>query len=262
MGALLTSIAQLGSQYGDATNSAREDKQKLADKAHQISSEDAYLQLAKQANDRQQQIADQQLKSGDLLKIGDRLWSVSQAKFVDTQRTDPMESLRHFVSSLPKEHQPGAQARAEAELQSDPNNVKGALSEVMRYADTQKAEDNRKQDAALAETHRREDAKTREQERRDDTNAHRKELEAFEKQMVDMRLAEKQKYMSPQERQMYDAVKVAEPMADRLTKFIEDNHLQDQNSYVFGDHSALAQHLRFYGYKKGVEPEKVSSQID
>jgi hypothetical protein len=250
MSAFLTSLGSVANQVGEAGNAAREEKQQQAQKIHGMDVEDAYLQLARQSDQRAAEQQKQALEKGDLIKIGNRLWSVSKGKFVDTQQADPMDALKKFVSTLPKDIQAGAQARAQAVLDAEPGDAKAAIAEVMRYADAQQAESNRRADQATTEKNRREDK--RESER---------STERLQKMMVDFRLAEKQQYMTPQERQMYDSIKIAEPMVDRLTKFIEDNHLQDQNSYIFGDHSALAQHMRFYGYQKGVEPEKVTSTL-
>jgi hypothetical protein len=263
MSAIFTSLAQLGSQVGTASNEAREEKQARAAQTQKMDVEQAYLQLAKQTEDRQQAEFEQRKKTGDILELdpGKVWWSVSQGKAVNPPRPSPMDSLRKFVSTLPPAVAKGAQTRAEAYLEDNPLDHKGAITEVMRYADAQQAEGNRRTDAATTEANRRADAKTAEANRREDRNEARLANEAFQKAMVDFRLQERYKYMTPQERQTFDAIKTAEPMVNRLTKFIEDNNLQNENSLAFGNHSALMQHLRFYGYKKGVEPEKVSSQL-
>src|ERR1035438_7314682 len=63
------------------------------------------------------------------------------------------------------------------------------------------------------------------------------------------------------EQAVADGIKMVEPMIDRLTDFIEKNNLQDQGSWAFGSHSALMQHLRFYGYQKGKKPEDISAEL-
>jgi hypothetical protein len=67
--------------------------------------------------------------------------------------------------------------------------------------------------------------------------------------------------LTNQEQSVADGIKMVEPMIDRLIDFIEKNKLTDEGSWAFGDHSALMQHLRFYGYKKGVKPEDVSAEL-
>lgn len=67
--------------------------------------------------------------------------------------------------------------------------------------------------------------------------------------------------LTGQEQGVGDAIKTAQPMVDRLVKYLEDNKLTDQNAWVFGDHSSLMQHMRFYGYQKGKAPEAISSEL-
>jgi hypothetical protein len=263
----LTSLGQVANEAGDAGNEVRQEKEQRADKTRQLDAQDAYLQLAKQADTRQAESQKQALATGDLMKVGNRLWSVSKAKFVDAPTPDPMESLKRFVTTLPKEQQPGAQARAQAALEADPGDPKAAIAEVMRYADAQQAETNRRQDAATTEQHRREDASTRGQERRDDKQESERANERLQKMMVDFRLQEKQQYMTPQERQVYDTIKQVEPSVNRTIDFLENTKdsggkpLAEENDLVFGNRSALMNHLRMRGYKFGQKQDDISQQL-
>lgn len=67
--------------------------------------------------------------------------------------------------------------------------------------------------------------------------------------------------LTSQEQAVADGIKQVSPMIDRLVNFIEKNKLQDQNGWVFGDNSALSQHLKFYGYQKGKAPDASSSEL-
>src|SRR5437660_2572658 len=103
MSSFLTALTSIGSQYGEARNEAREEKQARSDKLRSLDVQDAYLQLARQAEQRQQKSQDEAIKQGDLLKLGNRLWSVSKGKFVDPQQPNPLDSLKEFISTLPPE---------------------------------------------------------------------------------------------------------------------------------------------------------------
>lgn len=68
--------------------------------------------------------------------------------------------------------------------------------------------------------------------------------------------------LSPTEQRLLDLSNQMEPKVSQLKKAIEDAGLTNDNSFVFSSHSALMQHLRFYGqYKRGVDPEKFSSNL-
>jgi len=267
MSAFLTSLASVADQYGQAKESARQEKQQIAEKAQRMDVEQAYLQLARQAEARQRESEQARIAQGDIIKVGNRLWSVSKGKFIDPQQPDPMMHLREFIKTLPPDIQKGATARAQAIAEQDPNDPKGVITEVMRYADEA-------QRLAQAEANRREDTKTRHQEHEEDVkNQHefqqqqRRELEAFQRNMVDWRLQEKAKQMNPQERQIYDSVRGMEPMINRTVTFLEQTKdasgkpLKDENDLVFGNRSALMQHLRFKGYQFGQSQEAATQQL-
>jgi len=297
MSAFLTSLASLGSQFGQAKDEVRQEKEAREQKLHQMNVEDAYLQIAKQQQERQDQELEYRKKSGDLIEFKDgRIWSVSQGKFIDQQRPDPMVTLRKFVETLPPDVQKGARERAQAMVEANPGDLKGAISEVMRYADEAQKESMRRADEAQKESMRRADEAQKESMRRadeaqkesmrraDEATRHkeheedrkdtqefqrqqRRELEAFQKNMIDWRLADKQKYMTPQERQVYDTIKQVEPSVTRTIDYLEQTKnsdgqpLKEENNYIFGDRSALMQHLRLRGYKFGTKQEDITQNL-
>jgi hypothetical protein len=267
MSAFLTSLTSIANQYGQAKNEKREEDFGRNAKLRALDAQDAYLQIAKQQEERAAETQRQAIAKGDLMKIGNRLWSVSKGKFVDTDQPDPMNHLREFIKTLPPDVQKGAASRAQAVAETNPNDPKAVITEVMRYSDAQQAEKNRREDAATAETNRRTDARTRETERRDDKQESERANERLQKMMVDFRLAEKQQYMTPQERQVYDTIKQVEPSVQRTLDFLEQTKdsdgkpLMSENAYVFGDRSALMQQLRFRGYKFGEKQEDISQQL-
>lgn len=267
MGAFLTSLASIANQFGEAKEGARQEKEAQAEKLRSMDVQDAYLQLAKQADARQQQELDTRTKQGDLLKVGNRLWSVSKGGWVENKPADPLGHFKKLISSLPQDIQEGATGRVQSILEADPGDEKGAITEGMRFLDAQKAEANRREDANKAEESRRTDAHTRETERRDDKKESEAANERLQKMMVDFRLAEKQQYMTPQERQVYDTIKQVEPSVQRTIDFLEKikdsdgKTLKDENDAVFGNRSALMQHLRFKGYKFGVKGDDITQEL-
>src|ERR1700722_1649336 len=127
----LTSLGSIGSQYGEARDEKQKEDQARADKLRQLSAQDAYLQIAKQAETRQQQEFEQRKKQGDLIEFKDgRIWSVSKGAFIDQQRPDPMVHLREFIKNQPKETQPALTDRAQAEIELNPSDPKAAIQEV------------------------------------------------------------------------------------------------------------------------------------
>lgn len=173
MSAFLTALTSIGSQYGEAKDQARQEKLDIARKAQAMDVQQSYLDIARQAEARQAEAQKASEARGDLIKIGNRLWSVSKAKFVDPQQVNPTDSLKQFIATLPPEAQAGASARAKAALEADPNNPKSALEAVMSYANAQQAEMNRRQDAATRERERREDSVTALSNRRQDEQTRR-----------------------------------------------------------------------------------------
>jgi len=105
--AIFTSLAQLGSQVGTASNEAREEKQAQAEKTQKMDVEQAYLQLARQAEDRQQAEFQQRIKTGDILELdpGKTWWSISQGKAINPPQPDSMEAVKKLISRYSKDVQ-------------------------------------------------------------------------------------------------------------------------------------------------------------
>lgn len=154
----LTSVVGTGAQAGDAVNDVRAERQARADKLRSLDVNDAYLQLARQANERQQQEFEYRKKSGDLIEFKDgRLWSVSQGKFIDPQRPDPMASLKKFYSTLDPKIRSKAEAQTEAMTSAYGTNPQELVSRSLAYVDklqtaaeTQAAEEERRQKTQLS----------------------------------------------------------------------------------------------------------------
>jgi hypothetical protein len=262
LGAFLTSLASIGSEYGQAKIDKSQEDFARAEKLKQIDAQQAYLDLAKQSEARQQAEFEQRKKAGDLIEMKDgRIWSVSKGSFIDQQKPDPMTTLQKFIKSQPQEVQKQLSERAQAEIELDPADPKKAIQEVMRYADETSKESRQ---AAEREAER----KTRHTEHEEDVTTTRefqrqqkRESEKFQRQMVDIRLQEKSKQMSPVERKSYDSLRLMEPMVENVMKFIEDNKLEKENDLVFGDRSALMQHLRQKGYAFGQKQEPITQKL-
>lgn len=268
MSAFLTALTSIGSQYGEAKDQARQEKLATEQKVRALDSQQAYLDLARQAEQRQQQQFEYQKKAGDLIEFKDgRIWSVSQAKFIDPQRANPMDTLKQFISTLDPSIQKQVGARAYTASELYPNDPKAALTEVLRYADKADA-DKRAEEKWNREQKERE--KQANDARKDQQNFRRDMMQdqhAFEQQMIDYRLQERYKYMTPQERQTFDTIKQVQPAVDRTIQFLEQTknaqggNLKDEDAYVFGDRSALMQHLRYRGYKFGKAQEDITQQL-
>jgi hypothetical protein len=67
--------------------------------------------------------------------------------------------------------------------------------------------------------------------------------------------------LNAKETALADVVRQIEPKVGQLKKIIEDAGLETDNDWVFGNHSALMQHLRMFGYNRGVAPEKLSGDL-
>lgn len=105
MAAFLTSLAQLGSQYGEASNEARQEKRETTEKSQKMDVEQAYLQLARQAEERQQQEFAYRQKAGDIIELdpGRTWWSVSQNKAIGPPRpVAQADTLRRFITQQPE----------------------------------------------------------------------------------------------------------------------------------------------------------------
>jgi len=266
--ALFTSLASVADQYGQAKNAAQQEKQARADKLKSMDVNDAYLQLAKQADQRAQESHQQEIEKGNRLPVGNgQWWDVKQGKLIGPPQKNPFEDVKSYIASANKEDQVELARVAKMTAEGEPNNPKATIDAVMSRADKLQSERVRREDASQREKERREDNATREGERRTDKQESERANERLQKMMVDFRLQEKQQYMTPQERQVYDTIKQVEPSVQRTIDFLEQTKdsqgkaLNEENNYVFGDRSALMQHLRMRGYKFGTKQEDITQQL-
>lgn len=158
MGAFLTSLTNVASQYAEGKEAARTEKEARAAKIHQMDAEDAYLQIAKQAEQRQEQEFEFRKKSGDFIgPIDGRWWSVSQGKFIDQQRPNPMESLKKFYATLDPKIRSKAEAQTQALSAAYTTNPQELISKSVEYvnklntqAETEAALEDRRQKSQLS----------------------------------------------------------------------------------------------------------------
>ncbi len=246
MGALsvLTGIGNIGEQFGEAKDAVRKESEARSNKLREFSSQDAYLQLAKQQESRQQAEFEQRKKAGDLIEMKDgRIWSVSQGKFIDQQKSDPAQVFHKFFSTLDPRAQkilgPKAQVIAEQYPYDQKEMMKAMLSESDKAQAQIESEDkaalaeqNRREDASTKETQHREDLKSSEADRRADRAAAREQTEAFQRSMVPYRLGEKDLYANADEKRRAD---LSENMNENLTQ-LED--VVNRRPDLFGPHGA------------------------
>lgn len=138
MGALaaLTGILGTANQAGEAGSAVREEKQARADKIRSMDTQDAYLQLAKQAESRQKEEFEQRKKSGDLHEFSDgRIWSVSQQKFLDDQGPDPQQIIKDLLSNYGPDTQREVGARLPALTAEHAHDRKGLIGAVLKNID-------------------------------------------------------------------------------------------------------------------------------
>jgi len=159
MSAAFTSLASIADQYGSASNEARQEKQATAQKTRQMDVQDAYLQIAKQAEERQAQEFDFRKKAGELHELSEgRLWSVSQQKFIeDPQRPNPLEDLNKYYATLDSKIRAKAQAYTEALTPVFVNKPQELVTKSLAYvnqlnqrAETEAAEEERRQKSQLS----------------------------------------------------------------------------------------------------------------
>lgn len=135
MSAFLTSLASIGAQYGGAKDEARQEKEARADKVRRMDVEDAYLQLARQGEERSKAATDASIQRGDLIKVGNRLWSVSKAQFVDAPQSDPMADLKEFISKLDPKLKTRAESHARMASKAYVNDPQGYIQDELKYVD-------------------------------------------------------------------------------------------------------------------------------
>jgi hypothetical protein len=268
MGAFLTALLSTGNQLGEAKSQVEEERLRRQEKFRTMNMQDAYLQLAKQRETREAAAQKEAMDRGEVFPIRGRLWSVKQNKFIDPAPPDPYDAFKELLATVPSDLKAGAIARMRAVTAADPNNPKAGIEAGLAYLNTQQAEANRREDqeksrqfqeheATERRTFQEGEAKKTREFREDESKKQRD----FQRQMVDYRLNEKSRFMTSQERQQWESIKNLEPMVSRLGDFLEANKMTEENAYVFGDHSALMQHLRMRGYKSGVKQEAVSQEL-
>jgi hypothetical protein len=272
MGAFLTALLSTGNQLGEAKSQVEEERLARQEKFRSMNMQDAYLQLAKQREAREAAAQKEAMDRGEIFPIRGRLWSVKQNKFIDPTPPDPYDAFKDLLATVPSELKAGAIARMRAVTAADPNNPRAGIDAGLAYLNTQQAESNRQKAAEVADTRREaaatlreENAEkreaTRERERREDAATQRTESYKNQKALIDDRLNAKSRYMNAAERQQWESIKNLEPMVEKLTDFLEDNKLTGENGYVFGNHSALMQHIRMRGYKAGVAQEAITQEL-
>jgi hypothetical protein len=285
MAAFLSALTGIANQAGEAKTSADQDKFERAEKMKSMDIRQAQLDLDRQAGQRQQKMLEQNLRAGKYLDMNLPMTSeggVRYKQFYNTEKGafekvpigktgDPLAGLKQVMGLLNPEQQTMVQSAYESTLQSSGGDEAKASEKaealVERLAgkneDTKLSEDKWNKEQAERE---KESGRARE-ENREFRKEENDKMRSFQKMMVDFRLDEKQKYMTPVERQTYDAIKQVDPAVQRTIDFLEKTKdsngkpLNEENAYVFGDRSALMQHLRFRGYKFGKAQEDISQQL-
>ena len=209
MAAFLTSLAQIGSQVGDAKNSVREEKAATAEKAQRMDVEQSYLQIAKQAEARQQQEREDRLKAGHYMNVNGRLFDVVNRKWVETQQPDPADTLNTFLKTVDPKVRQRAQAAAEAVLETDPGHPKAAIAEALRIVDESHKEDQRQAEEKVKHTEHEADVSNTRQFQHQEHEDSR----AFQAQMRGEQLIECKKEFAGREKAMAAVLKAAADMA-------------------------------------------------
>jgi hypothetical protein len=277
MGSFLTALANVGSQYAQGRTEAQEERQARAFREAQIAREQKQLSLEEINQKLAQQRFELEKKAYQeprMIKIpGQRalFWLPDKGHFASEQElkdlgigpVDEGTAAAKFVQGWVNRQDPAIKdeltARAVADFGAyassgqDPD-VPKILSGLQSYA---KSEEDKK----IALQNRREDQQRAQREAAQRWSEHRAEMEGFQRSMVPYRAQEKNQYMNPAERQQYDTLNTVNRSVDRLTKFIESHNLQNDNAWVFGDHSALVNHLRMKGYTFGVAPDAISREL-
>jgi hypothetical protein len=132
----LTSLGSIANQVGDAGNAAREDKQARVEKLKQMDVQDAYLQIAKQADQRAQESHQQDIDRGDLLPLNGGYWSISKGRIVTPPRPNPIDALREFGDqTLDPDTKKRAENAAQASFRADPDHPDKAIGAYLKIAD-------------------------------------------------------------------------------------------------------------------------------
>jgi hypothetical protein len=158
MSSFLTALTSIGSQYGEAKEEARQEKEVRAEKLRNFDIREAQLQLERQAGERAQRQLEQNLKAGKFLDFNLPTYTeggVRYKTFYDTEAgkfapvqigryTNSVDGLKHVMSLLPKEQQPLVQSAYESTLQStgdEPKALEKATELVNKLAERKMIED-------------------------------------------------------------------------------------------------------------------------
>ena len=274
MASFLTALASIGSQYGQAKTDAADamaKRQQLADETKM---------RAAQLGMQQQQLKDYEAEEPlrklklqhDLMSLrylpyrrGEHFLDVTTGKTVDLGPEATQAAQSPFIyaadvlsSAKDPDIRTGALQLAGSLYKANPDPTPeeqvAVVNDLKNYI---KSEEDKKQ----AVLDRQAAATTAEQNRRADAEANAQRNFELKKMMVDFQLNEKMRFMTPQERQQWESIKNLEPRVNALAKFLVDNNLTAENDIIFGDRSALMQHLRFGSYKFGVKQEPMTQEM-
>lgn len=145
MASVLTALASIGNQYAEGTSEGRKEKLDRQVQQQELESRKAFLDLQREAQRRLSDELEFKKKQGDLMEFKDgRIWSVSQGKFIDPARPNPIDSLKEFISKQPKDVQSELETAGRTSLEMDPGNPGKAFDRVEAIAKTYKAEQEKK----------------------------------------------------------------------------------------------------------------------
>lgn len=137
MAAFLTALASVGSQLGEAKEEVRQEREARAEKQHRMSAEDAYLELARQGERRQKEEMEFRRKAGDLIQFPDgRMWSVSQGKFIETSKIDPMVTAKRVLDGLDPRIKARAQNDLQTRIEAEPYKPQDVLKEWLKSVES------------------------------------------------------------------------------------------------------------------------------
>lgn len=300
MASFLTALANIGSQYAEGTTAGKEEKEKLAQERARTGLEQTQQELERNRLEFEKQREAQRVKEvqsqPNILWVdvgkGQKLpWSITQQKFVKPDEipgyTDPttkgMLGLQAWIGTQPKEdYAPLTQAAVTyAGMGDAPLDIFNKLQGIEK---TRQAERDKQQKATSATSKLNPvvAAEAGLPPKADDypggTADPQFQLDSQQwgqkAEKILARLAGsasgaraqatqevKTKFMNTQERQLWEQLKTVDPMVDRLKNFIESHNLQNENGLIFGDRSALRQHLRYQGYTFGSKQEPITQEL-
>lgn len=230
-----------------------------------------------------------------------QLYSPAQAKFVRIpigSKAGGLDSLRRVVMAADPKYRQQLMDLGQTELESDPEHPGNALKAIVarqQHLEDQTNLESRADDRAKSEAERQAD-----REKSSDARQAAREKAADARQAARERAAggnadpqlirdlaarwrkgdpppakvraQVEQYMeengipsgrklNAQENRVLDLANQTEPKVGQLKKLIEDAGLTGSNDWVFGDRSALMQHLRMFTYGKGVAPDKLGGDL-